>query len=87
MNSWEYKLQSMHLKLNQKQIMHEGNKLCRLWIGRKSHWSIKKNKNNFVNVIGDKFAMIIRWGKLTISLCKKLFSCVNDLQLLMQTTK
>ena len=25
--------------------------------------SIKKNKNNFINVIGDKFAMSIKFGK------------------------
>ena len=26
--------------------------------------SVKKKKNHFINVIGDKFAMSIRWGKL-----------------------
>ena len=33
---------------------------------KKTTRSIKKNKNNFINVIGDKFAMIIRWGKSTV---------------------
>ena len=28
--------------------------------------SVKKNKNNFINVIGDKLDMSIRRGKLTI---------------------
>ena len=36
--------------------------------------SVKKNKNNFINVIGDEFAISIRQGKLTILVCKKLFS-------------
>ena len=42
---------------------------------------VKKKKNNFINVIGDKFAMSIRCGNLAISFCKKLFSCINYLQL------
>ena len=75
-----HKLQSIYRKQNQKQITHESNKLCMLETGRKNH-CVKKNKNNFINVIGDKFAMIIRWGKLTISFCKKLYSCINYLQL------
>ena len=33
------------------------------------------------------FVMSIRWRKLTISFCKKLFSCINYLQLLKQATK
>ena len=41
--------------------------------------SAKKKKNNFINVIGDKFAMNIRWRKLTISFCNKLFSRINYL--------
>ena len=44
--------------------------------------SAKKNKGNFSNVIRDKFAMSLRRGKLTISFCKKLFSCTNYIQLL-----
>ena len=71
-----YKLQSVHPKQNQKQIAHEDNKLCMLQTGRKATRSVKNN-NNFINVIGDKFAMSITWGKLTISFCKKLFSCIN----------
>ena len=43
--------------------------------------SVKKNKNNLISVIGDKFLMSIRSGKL-ISFCKKLFSFTNYLQLL-----
>ena len=42
--------------------------------------SVKKNKN-FIN-IGNKFAISIRQGKLTILFCKKLFNCINYLQLL-----
>ena len=49
---------------------------------KKTTRSVKKNKNNFINVIGDKFAMSIRWGELTIIFCKKFFSCINYLQLL-----
>ena len=44
--------------------------------------NVKKNKNNFINVIGDKFVMNIRRGKLTISFCTKLYSWINYLQLL-----
>ena len=35
---------------------------------------VKKNKNNFIKVIGDKLAVGIRWGELTISFCKRFFS-------------
>ena len=44
---------------------------------KKTTRSVKKNKSNFINVIGDKFVMSIRSGKLIISFCKKLFTCVN----------
>ena len=44
--------------------------------------SVKKNKNNFINVIGDKFAKSIRQGKLSILFCKMIFSSINYLQLL-----
>ena len=58
--------------------MHESNKLYMLQTGKKTtSRSVKKNKNNFINVIGDKFAMSIGWGKLIISLCTKLFGCIN----------
>ena len=43
--------------------------------------NVKKKKNNFINAIRDKFAMSIRWGKLTISF-RKFFSCINYHQLL-----
>ena len=49
-----------------------------------SNWkkkATKKNKNNFINIIRDKFAMNIRREKLTISFSKKHFSCINYLQL------
>ena len=36
----------------------------------------------FLNDIGDKFAMSIRWDKLIIFFCKKLFSRIHYLQLL-----
>ena len=70
-----YKLQSRHPK-NQKQITHESNWLCMLQTRRKSR-SVKKNKNNFIDITGDKFAMSIRGGNLIISFCKKRFSCRN----------
>ena len=44
--------------------------------------SVTKNKNNFINVIGDKFTMTIRWRKST-TFCRKHFSCINYLQLLL----
>ena len=47
--------------------------------GKKATKSVKKNKKNFINVIGDKFAMSFRLGKLTLSFCKKL---IRNLQLL-----
>ena len=60
-----YKLNSVHSRQNQKQIMHESNKLYMLQTGKKATRSVK-NKNNFINnFIGDKFAMCIRWEKLT----------------------
>ena len=37
--------------------------------------TVKKNQNSFINIIRDKFA-------LAISFCKKLFGCINYLQLL-----
>ena len=48
---------------------------------RKNQLKCKKNKSNFMNVKGDKFAISIRWGKLTISFCKKCFICIQYLQL------
>ena len=58
-----HKLQSTHQKQNQKQIMRESNK------SHVSNWkkkqkkntkSVKKNENNFINIIRGKFAMSIR---------------------------
>ena len=77
-----YKLQSIYPKQNQKQIVHESNKLCMLQIGKKATRNVKKKKQSFINVTGDKLAMRIRWGKLTISFCKKHFQLYNYLQLL-----
>ena len=37
----------------------------------------------FFNVISDKFAMNIRWRKLTITFCNKLFSRITYLQVVM----
>ena len=48
------KLQSISPKQKQKQITHESNKLCMLQTGRR-----KKKKNNFIHVIGDKFAIVL----------------------------
>ena len=54
-------LQSIHPKQNQKQITHESNKLCMLQTGRKKPLEVLKRKeNNFINAIGDKFAMILK---------------------------
>ena len=41
-----YKLQSTHLKQNQKGIMHESNKSCMLQTGRKPIRSIKNRDNS-----------------------------------------
>ena len=56
------KLQSVHPKQNQKQILYESNKLCIHQTGRKSYLKCQefKNKANFISNIGDKFAMIIK---------------------------
>ena len=43
---------------------------------------LKRKKKSFINVTGDKLAMRIRRGKLTISFCKKHFQLYNYLQLL-----
>ena len=75
-----HKLQSIHPNQNQKQITHEITQLCKK-LQEKTTRSVKKNKSNF-NVIGDKFTMSITRGKLIISFCKKLFSCINYLQVL-----
>ena len=64
-----YKLQSIQPKQNKKQITQESNKLC---MEEKVTRNVKKNKNNFIMVKEEKFAMNIRWRKLTISFCKKL---------------
>ena len=69
-----YKLQSIYPK-NQKQILHESNKLCMFQTRRKSG-SVKKNKNNFIDVTGDKFATSIRGGKLIIHFVRR-FSVVE----------
>ena len=73
-----YKLQSIHTKQKQKQIMHESNKLCMLQAGLKSTSSLStKNKSNFVKVMGDKFAMSIKWGIVTINFVRT-FSVVTN---------
>ena len=77
-----YKLQSIQPKQNQKQIMCKSNKVWCFKLEEKTTRSVKKNKNNIISVLGDKFIMSIREGKLTISSCKKLFSCINYLLLL-----
>ena len=48
----------------------------------KKKTSFKRNRRDFFNIMGDKFTMSIRRRKLKISICKKLFSCINYLQLL-----
>ena len=56
-----YKLKLIQPKQNQKQINHESNKLCMFQTGKKNPTRcVKKNKNNIINTIGDKFAMSIR---------------------------
>ena len=54
---------------------------ARFKLEEKATRSVIKKKKKFINVIGDKFAMNIRWVKLIISFSKKLFSCINYLQL------
>ena len=72
-----YKLQSIHTKQKQKQIMHESNKLCMLQTGLKSQTRSTKNKSNFVKVMGDKFAMSIKRGIVTINFVRT-FSVVTN---------
>ena len=55
-----HKLQSIHPKQNQNKITHESNKLSMLQLEEKTTRSVAKNKNNFINVIGDKCSMSIR---------------------------
>ena len=50
---------------------------ARFKLEEKATRSVKKNKTNFIDVTGDKFAMSIRGRKLIISFCKKLLSCRN----------
>ena len=55
-----YTLQSINPNQNQKQIMHESNKLwCMLQTGIKAT-RIVKNENNFIDVIVAKFTMSIK---------------------------
>ena len=79
-----YKLQSIHTKQKQKQIMHESNKLCMLQAGLKSTSSLRstKNKSNFVKVMGDKFAMSIKWGIVTINFVRTFSAVTNYPQLI-----
>ena len=73
-----YKLQSIHPKQNQQQITY----VWKQFIMHASNWKkkplevLKRIKPTNVK-IEDKFTMGIRWGKLTISFCKKFFSCIN----------
>ena len=55
-----HKLQSIHPKQDYKQITHESNLICMLQTGRKITRRVKKVKNNFIDIIGEKFAMSIR---------------------------
>ena len=41
---------------------------------------LKRREKKNINIIGNKFTMSIISGKLTISFCDKLFSCINYLQ-------
>ena len=59
----------------------ESNNLFMLQTGKEATRSVKKNKNNFINVIEDTFAKSIRWGKLTNAFLGH-FSCINYLELL-----
>ena len=78
MNSWciHYN-QYIQNEIKNKLCMKAINYTCFKLEKKPTSRSVKKNKNNFINVIGDKFAMSIGWGKLTISLCTKLFGCIN----------
>ena len=38
---------------------------------KKKPLEVLKEEKQFVSVIGDVFVMSIRWGKFTISFCKK----------------
>ena len=46
-----YKLQSIYPKQNQKQIVHESNKLCMLQIGKKATRNVKKKKKKVLSTL------------------------------------
>ena len=56
--------------------MKEANYAC-FKLEEQATKSVKKKRNNFINVIGGKFAMSIRRGKLTSSFCKTGFQLVE----------
>ena len=73
-NAWrinynQYTQNKIENKLRTKAIDHACFKL-----EQKAIRKVKKNKNIFIIIIGDKFAMWIRRGKLIILFCKKLIS-------------
>ena len=76
-NHSQYNQNKTKIKLHMKAINYACFKL-----EEKPIRSVKMNKNNFINAIGDKFAMNTRQEKLAISFSKKLLSCVNYFQLL-----
>ena len=46
-----YKLQSVYPKQNQKQIVHESNKLYMLQIGKKATRNVKKKKKTVLSTL------------------------------------
>ena len=58
--------QYIQKKIKHKLCMKPINYAC-FKLEEKITRSVKKNKSNFINIIGDKFAMSIRWVKLKIN--------------------
>ena len=65
-----HKLKSIHPKQNQKQTMHQCmnaiNDAC-FKLEENITRNVKKNKSNFINITGNKFATSIRPEKLKIN--------------------
>ena len=66
-NSWciNYN-QYMQNKIKSKLFMKAINYKC-FKLEEKATRSVTRKKNNFINVTENKFAMSLRWGKLTIA--------------------
>ena len=59
-----YKLNyNQYIQNKTKNKLHmKGIKYACFKLGKKAAKKVKKNKNNFINIVGDKFTMSNRWG-------------------------